>query len=72
MSIEQMTNHAMIICYHQINSNCMYMHIGVRDVNKNNNFILKFLCVKKMYYSFPIFLAIPTIAQICEVNSQNS
>lgn len=31
--VEQVTNHAAIICYHQIiNNNCTYMHIGVRDV----------------------------------------
>jgi len=48
MSVEQMTNHATIICYHQINNNnCTYMHIGVRDVNEDINFILKFLHVKK-------------------------
>lgn len=71
MSVEQMINHATIICY-QINNNCTYMHIGVRDVNKNNNFILKFLCVKDVLFLSDFYLAIPTIAQVCEVNSQNS
>lgn len=66
MSVEQVTNHAAIICYHQIiNNNCTYMHIGVRDVNEDINFIMKFLRVKNTCYSFPA--VIPTIAQVCKV-----